>query len=101
MTQAQAFDFLVRQSFDFNKWVYQGVPYLTKEEEKVYREQGEKKMNDDMPTIPVDEKELGFMQNAKKQIEDWIKDNKNDDGVNIVAKNAYQRRLIYQEVRNT
>ncbi|KAG1458204.1 hypothetical protein G6F46_003316 [Rhizopus delemar] len=100
MTQAQAFDFLVKQSFDFNKWVYQGIPYLTKQEEKVYREQGEKRMADDMPNIPVDEKEFEFMKAAKQKIEQWLKDNKKDDGVNIVAKNAYQRRLIYQEVRN-
>ncbi|KAG1181351.1 hypothetical protein G6F35_015930 [Rhizopus arrhizus] len=100
MTQAQAFDFLVKQSFDFNKWVYQGIPYLTKQEEKVYREQGEKRMVDDMPNIPVDEKEFEFMKAAKQKIEQWLKDNRKDDGVNIVAKNAYQRRLIYQEVRN-
>ncbi|KAI9257421.1 ribonuclease H-like domain-containing protein [Sporodiniella umbellata] len=100
MTQAQAFDFLVRQTFDFNKWVYQGIPYLTKEEEKTYREQGEKRMNDDMPTIPVDEKEYDFMQDVKRKIEAWINDKKADDGINIAARNSYQRRLIYQEVRN-
>lgn len=101
MTQAQAFDFLTKQSFDFNKWVYQGIPYLTIAEEKEYVAAANKKMNDNMPDIPIDDKELDFINNAKQKINDWINSEKStkDEGVNITAKNAYQRRLIYQEAR--
>lgn len=101
MTQAQAFDFLVKQSFDFNKWVYQGVPYMTREEEKVYVAQAQKRLNDDMPDIPVDDKELEFMKNARAKIDEWIATENPEDaeGVNINTRNAYQRRLIYQEIR--
>lgn len=100
-TQAQAFDFLVKQSFDFNKWVYQGIPYMTKEEEKVYVAAAQKKLNDDMPDIPIDDKEMDFVLAARNKIDTWLKtDNPEDaDGVNVTTKNAYQRRLIYQELR--
>lgn len=101
MTQAQAFDFLTKQSFDFNKWVYQGIPYLTVAEEEAFVAAANKKMTDNMPDIPIDDKELGFVNDAKQKINDWIQADKTaaDDGVNITAKNAYQRRLIYQEAR--
>lgn len=100
MTQAQAFDFLTKQSFDFNKWVYQGIPYLTVAEENEFVAAASKKMSDNMPDIPIDDKELHFVNNARQKINDWINtENPVDDGVNIVAKNAYQRRLIYQETR--
>lgn len=101
MTQAQAFDFLVKQSFDFNKWVYQGIPYLTKEEERVFVAEAQKKLNDDMPEIPIDEKEMDFVLAARAKIDAWLANEKPDDpeGVNITTRNAYQRRLIYQELR--
>jgi hypothetical protein len=101
MTQAQAFDFLTKQSFDFNKWVYQGIPYLTREEEKAFVTEASKKLNDDLPDIPVDDKEIEFIKAARSKIEVWFKTRTDDEseGVNIVTKNAYQRRLIYQEAR--
>ncbi|KAI9010900.1 ribonuclease H-like domain-containing protein [Phycomyces nitens] len=102
MTQAQAFDFLSKQQFDFNKWIYQGVPYMTREEEKAYIKDATQRLNDAMPDIPLDEKERGFLEAAREEIDAWVANPKPDDpeGVNIIARNAYQRRLIYQETRN-
>ncbi|KAI8377183.1 ribonuclease H-like domain-containing protein [Choanephora cucurbitarum] len=100
MTQAQAFDFLTKQSFDFNKWVYQGIPYMTRAEEEAYVSAATKKLKDDMPDIPIDAKELDFVNNARNLIQDFLTKTKEEsEGVNIVTKNAYQRRLIYQEAR--
>jgi hypothetical protein len=101
LTQAQAFDFLVKQSFDFNKWVYQGIPYLTKAEEKSFYEEASKKLDDKMPDIPIDDKEMEFVLAARAKLDAWIVEKNPEDpgGVNITTKNAYQRRLIYQEVR--
>ncbi|KAI8082505.1 ribonuclease H-like domain-containing protein [Gilbertella persicaria] len=100
MTQAQAFDFLTKQSFDFNKWVYQGIPYMTRIEEEEYVSAATKKLQDDMPDIPIDNKELDFVNNAREMIQNFIsKDKEGSDGINIITKNAYQKRLIYQEAR--
>ncbi|KAI8994548.1 ribonuclease H-like domain-containing protein [Pilobolus umbonatus] len=100
--QAQAFDFLVKQSFDFNKWVYQGIPYMTQVEEKQFILESEQKMSDNIPNIPIDDKEREFIKAAMASIEEWVQNENNEDseGINISCKNAYQRRLIYQEVRN-
>ncbi|KAI8979260.1 ribonuclease H-like domain-containing protein [Mycotypha africana] len=128
MTQAQAFDFLTKQAFDFNKWVYQGIPYLSKDEEKVLVAEASKKLRDDMPDIQIDEKEMEFVESVRQRVRAFLEDNVQDDdmsdspvateennkddsnsnnvktsenknGINIVTKNAYQRRLVYQEVR--
>lgn len=60
------------------------------------------KMADDMPDIPIDDKEQEFMEKAIEKIDAWVKNPKkteDPEGVNINTRNAYQRRLIYQEVR--
>ena len=49
----------------FLQWVYQGVPYLTVAEEKEYIAEAERKLNDDLPDIRIDEKEKQFVENAK------------------------------------
>ncbi|KAI9323594.1 ribonuclease H-like domain-containing protein [Dichotomocladium elegans] len=118
LTQAQAFDFLAKQGFDFNKasiqkksirthagfcWVYQGIPYLTVKEEEAFAAEAKRKLEEDWPDIKIDEKEIGFVEAARDKIKKWVEDPKkgdDHDGVNIDARNAYQRRLIYQEVRN-
>ncbi|ORX52687.1 CAF1-domain-containing protein [Hesseltinella vesiculosa] len=99
--QAQAFEFLAKQAFDFNKWVYQGIPYLTPDEEDVFVENRRRLMSDNIPDIQVDEKERGFLAAAVETIQNWVdKGHKDQNYVNIEARNAYQRRLLYQEVRN-
>ncbi|CAO3643359.1 unnamed protein product [Cunninghamella echinulata] len=99
--QAQAFDFLSKQAFDFNKWIYQGIPYLTAAEEEKFVKDGKKLLNDEIPDIPIDEKELPFIAKAKQDIQNWLDKGSSKDkhGINIETNNSYQRRLIYQEIR--
>jgi hypothetical protein len=93
---------LTLSSFYKKKWVYQGIPYLTQQEEAFYKEEARKRMNDDMPDIPIDDKELGFINKARASIDEWVSTEKPADpeGINILTRNAYQRRLIYQDVRS-
>ncbi|KAI9305754.1 ribonuclease H-like domain-containing protein [Cunninghamella echinulata] len=101
--QAQAFDFLSKQAFDFNKWIYQGIPYLTAAEEEKVVKDGKKLLNDEIPDIPVDEKELPFITKAKQDIQNWLDkgNSKDKHGINIETNNSYQRRLLYQEIRKS
>ncbi|CAO3593043.1 unnamed protein product [Absidia cylindrospora] len=103
--QAQAFDFLAKQAFDFNKWIYQGIPYMNLDDEKRYVTEKRKMLNDEMPDIPVDDKDRPFLEDARKKITTWLESKENkpkdNEGINIAATNGYLRRLIYQEVRNS
>ncbi|KAI8342104.1 ribonuclease H-like domain-containing protein [Chlamydoabsidia padenii] len=103
--QAQAFDFLAKQAFDFNKWVYQGIPFMNLIEEEKFVAEKRKVLDDQMPDIPVDDKDRPFLEDARKKINDWIEETSqkkpvDKDGINIPTMNGYHRRLIYQEVRN-
>ncbi|ORZ15323.1 ribonuclease H-like domain-containing protein [Absidia repens] len=102
--QAQAFDFLAKQAFDFNKWIYQGIPYMNLDDEKKFVTEKRKMLNDEMPDIPVDDKDRPFLEDARKKINTWLESKNNkpkdNEGINIAATNGYLRRLIYQEVRN-
>ncbi|KAI8068731.1 ribonuclease H-like domain-containing protein [Gongronella butleri] len=98
--QAQAFEFLAKQAFDFNKWVYQGIPYLTRDEEAAFVAERRRLMNDEMPDIHVDEKERPFLASVNERVQAWLDDkDKKHNYINVVAGNAYQRRLVYQEIR--
>ncbi|KAH8549975.1 ribonuclease H-like domain-containing protein [Umbelopsis sp. PMI_123] len=100
--QSGAFDFLTTCGFDFNKWVYNGISYLTLAEEKEFEREGLEKLNNAIPDIPVDRKEVEFMSSVKDKIDTWLKTKESNkrEGLEIMAGNGYRRRLIYQEVRN-
>lgn len=97
-TQAQAFDFLTKQSFDFNKWVYQGISYMTKKEEEEIVGRASRILNDEIPDIPVDGKESAWLEAQVDTIKAFAEQSA-DDYMFINTKNAYQRRLLYQEIR--
>lgn len=85
--QGEAFDFLTTCGFDFNKvlrpmssnlpsvshllqlsclqWVYQGISYLTPAEEKQFEKDGLERLNNTVPDIPVDRKEVEFMSKVR------------------------------------
>ncbi|CAO3669420.1 unnamed protein product [Umbelopsis ramanniana] len=100
--QGEAFDFLTTCGFDFNKWVYHGISYLTPAEEKQFEKDGLERLNNAVPNIPVDRKEVEFMSNVRDQIDAFLKveDKKKRNSLEIIALNGYRRRLVYQEVRN-
>ncbi|KAI8581564.1 hypothetical protein K450DRAFT_231922 [Umbelopsis ramanniana AG] len=100
--QGEAFDFLTTCGFDFNKWVYSGISYLTPAEEKKFEQEGLERLNNAIPDIPVDRKEVEFMSDVKDKIDAWlqVKDKKKRGNLEIIALNGYRRRLVYQEVRN-
>ncbi|KAG0054289.1 hypothetical protein BGZ83_011494 [Gryganskiella cystojenkinii] len=111
LTEASSLDFLARNHFDFNKWVYQGVPYMTKQEEVVYRAERTRLANNDLDVIHIDEASKKFIEDAmygrgqrlmgrlSRRIKEWKSNPEALNFVNIQCNTAYQRRLVYQEVR--
>ncbi|KAF9954320.1 hypothetical protein BGZ70_010601 [Mortierella alpina] len=99
LTEASSLDFLAKNRFDFNKWVYQGVHYMTKAEEETYSRERTKMANNDFDTIAVDAMNAQWIADVIASINAWKVDGKAMNFINIQTHNAYQRRLVYQEVR--
>ncbi|KAF9570497.1 hypothetical protein EC968_001771 [Mortierella alpina] len=99
LTEASSLDFLAKNRFDFNKWVYQGVHYMTKAEEEAYSRERTKMANNEFETIAVDAMNAQWIADVIASIKAWKVDGKAMNFINIQTHNAYQRRLVYQEVR--
>lgn len=100
LCQASSMTFLAENNFDFNKWVKQGVFYLSKVEAKKYEEfktQMEARRSNHVEiTKPED---VAFVTNTKEQITTFLADPKSTS-VNIECLNAYKRKLVYQVVED-
>ncbi|ORX91701.1 CAF1-domain-containing protein [Basidiobolus meristosporus CBS 931.73] len=99
VSQSSGLDFLAKHGFDFNKWVYQGIPYMTVQEEKIYVEKKMRELNGNMPDVQVDENCQAFVNELCQNIDDWLTIGQ-ENYLNIDVSNGYRRRLVYQEVRN-
>ncbi|KAG0076723.1 hypothetical protein BGZ93_000844 [Podila epicladia] len=99
MTEASSLDFLAQNGFDFNKWVYQGVNYTTKEEEAVYRNTRMRVANNEYSDAHIDEKSAPWIADVMNRVAAWLADNYALDHLNIPTMNSYQKKLVYQEVR--
>ncbi|KAF9324537.1 hypothetical protein BG006_000444 [Podila minutissima] len=99
MTEASSLDFLAQNGFDFNKWVYQGVNYTTKEEEAAYRNTRMRVANNEYPDAYIDEKSAPWIADVMNRVAAWLADNYALNHLNIPTTNSYQKKLVYQEVR--
>ncbi|KAG0196960.1 hypothetical protein BGX28_009526 [Mortierella sp. GBA30] len=99
LTEASSLDFLAKNRFDFNKWVYHGVHYMTKAEEEIYKKERTKLANNEFETISVDAVNAKWIADVIESIKAWKVNGSAMNFINIQTNNAYQRRLVYQEVR--
>ncbi|KAF9139316.1 hypothetical protein BG015_002067 [Linnemannia schmuckeri] len=99
LTEASSLDFLAKNRFDFNKWIYQGVHYMTKDEEEIYARERTKAVNNEMDNIDVDAANTMWLQDVIQRIGEWKNSKQALNFINIQTNSAYQRRLVYQEVR--
>ncbi|KAH8769735.1 ribonuclease H-like domain-containing protein [Hyaloscypha finlandica] len=110
---SSACDFLTKNNFSFGKVFSDGVPYMSRDEEYECREEfnqrADKKAKMENITIASnDSATLDFYRGVRRTITMWHKTRKpkadfvnisHPDG-NLVALNGFQRRLVYQLVRN-
>ncbi|KAI9241187.1 MAG: ribonuclease H-like domain-containing protein [Podila humilis] len=99
MTEASSLDFLAQNGFDFNKWVYQGVHYTTKEEEAAYRITRMRVANNEYQDAIIDEKSAPWIADVMDRITAWLANGYALNYLNIPTMNRYQKKLVYQEVR--
>ncbi|KAK6170289.1 hypothetical protein SNE40_018712 [Patella caerulea] len=118
MCQSSSIDFLVSQGFDFNKVFCEGIPYLTPTQENTLKDTIEQKHllhaqfsspaftsphgqdigpNKGPIAIPDDQK--SFINGIVDQISIFMEKSE-EESLNLPVCNGFQRKLIYQTVRN-
>eukprot|EP00002_Diphylleia_rotans_P036060 TRINITY_DN7919_c0_g1_i1.p1 TRINITY_DN7919_c0_g1~~TRINITY_DN7919_c0_g1_i1.p1 ORF type:complete len:219 (-),score=39.98 TRINITY_DN7919_c0_g1_i1:245-901(-) len=93
------FCFLANEKFDFNKWVKQGVPYMSRLQEEIARKTIVEKASNAVKNDPIavtKQIDIDFLENIIKQVAEFA----STDAISMKIPNAnpYQRRLIYQEL---
>ncbi|KAF9972330.1 hypothetical protein BGZ73_004567 [Actinomortierella ambigua] len=99
LTEASSLDFLAKNRFDFNKWIGEGIHYMTKQEEENYKAERLRHLNYGMDDIPVDESNRAWLEESLQRIHHWFVENSGIPTIYIMTSTGYQRRLIHQEVR--
>lgn len=98
LCQASSMTFLAENNFDFNKWVKEGVFYLSRVEAEKYEEFKRQMEVRRSTRIEISEPEdVTFVTNAKEQIKKFLADPK-AMSVDIECANPYKRKLVYQIV---
>ncbi|KAJ2742119.1 hypothetical protein GGI20_004709 [Coemansia sp. BCRC 34301] len=92
-----AFEFLARNSFDFNRWVYQGVPYLNSAEADRIRADRISLLTKRQPQMEVDEQHKPFVMNLEAALHRFM-ENKDERLLSCETANSYQRKLVYDIV---
>ena len=100
LCQASSMTFLAENNFDFNKWVKQGVFFLSKLESEKYeafKRQAEARRSIHIEvTAPAD---VAFVSNAREKIAEFLSDSK-ATSVDIECANPYKRKLVYQVIED-
>ncbi|KAF9416605.1 hypothetical protein BGZ94_010172 [Podila epigama] len=100
--QSTSLEFLIKNGFDFNKWIVHGIPYMTRPEEEQYlARKVEKAANDAtaaVNNIPIDDRNKTFVSMTIEKIQEWLQ-NSTEETLVLQANNSFFRRLIYQIIR--
>ncbi|KAJ1949433.1 hypothetical protein EC988_004771, partial [Linderina pennispora] len=94
--QNTAFEFLAKNSFDFNKWVYQGIMYLRSDDIARVRKEKLDQINNKQTTTIIDEQGQQFMAEFEQTLKEFVDSNKRT--IEVDTSNSYQKRLIYGAV---
>ncbi|KAJ3046100.1 hypothetical protein HDV00_003850 [Rhizophlyctis rosea] len=96
VSQASSLQFLSENDFDFNKWISQGISYVSREEEeKVLGRIDNDKGRED---IVINAENREYVDNFINSIGDWLQ-NSHEKVLSVPSPTAYHRRLVHQEVK--
>ncbi len=91
-------NFHKQQKLDFNKWIYEGVPYLNERAEKSLTSRAMEERNEEIEELKLndeDAKRLGLiLENIKK----WVQDGAKSEYI-IADLNPFLRKYMYQKIR--
>jgi len=93
---AGSLSFLASQGFDFNKWVYQGVPFMPARERNRRAEQIMSSSNEPRNEVVVSKVEdIAFVEELVKRVTAWLA-HSSEPVLVLPQVNSYQRLLSYQ-----
>ena len=96
--QASSLEFLSQCNFDFNKWIYDGIPYTTiaLRDARLLALDAERKQRDD---IVVSKKEdVEFVNETVETVKQWLASDTSAPLL-LCSANSYQRALQWQNLR--
>ena len=100
--QSSSIDFLINQSFDFNKVFKKGLPYLRLTEEasvcailKQKQERRESIGNTNLS--PMDQEAKAFLDDICKQVQSFLSDSDQNE-LFLAPCNSYLRKILYENV---
>ncbi|XP_052737403.1 pre-piRNA 3'-exonuclease trimmer [Bicyclus anynana] len=97
--QASTLQFLCRHNFNFNKFTYDGLPYLSKAEEAYLQQQLKHKtlLGNLIQKLTIeDEREL---QKYCSEVSKWLIDN-DEETIYLDVQNPLMRYIVHSEIRN-
>ncbi|KAL3134934.1 hypothetical protein ABBQ32_007896 [Trebouxia sp. C0010 RCD-2024] len=95
LSQASSLEFLAGQGFDFNKWIYQGVPFMPDEWRKKQIATIDKTQDRREISLQRDD-DKAFVQSLKEQVQAW---GQTQDGTLLLdGVNSYRRAIQYQQL---
>ncbi|KAK9343878.1 ribonuclease H-like domain-containing protein [Lipomyces starkeyi] len=100
--QMSAAAFHLRNRFDFNKWLANGVPYLSRDEQTQIEARALRFITQEFEDINVDHSGQQLLDSVLPGLDAWANDpNPETSWFNIAASNSYQKRIVHQTIRKS
>jgi len=102
LCESSSLDFLANNGFDFNKLIYEGIPYLSVKELRKLKEDLEKrnsfKMSEENSTpVSVPENQKKFVENTHARISQFIASPAKE--LNFENLSPFQRKIIFNNIK--
>jgi poly(A)-specific ribonuclease len=103
LSEGAALCFLAENKFDFNKWIHEGISFMTYEDENVLRDQlnvnkQEEEGGEVKEVREYDAWALDFITSIMKEIEEWEKTDQTE-WLSPRKLNKFRRTLVTKEVK--
>ncbi|XP_032238462.2 pre-piRNA 3'-exonuclease trimmer isoform X2 [Nematostella vectensis] len=100
LCQASSLEFLCQHDFDFNKFVYQGVPFLNEEQESMVRSQhNQKTLHAGMQSLQLRDIDDQIISCSCNKVDEWLKTANIGDNMTLNAHTAVGQYLLLLELQ--
>lgn len=97
LCEASSLEFLSQHQFDFNKWIYHGIPYMpaSLRDKKLQMVDAPQRRNE---IVPMAEEDKMLVADLRVTVRTWLHDGSSQELL-LAPVNSFQRALQYQELR--